>query len=97
MRSSRSSRGAGRISSVMKSGRLLMGGPPTSGFFFAAAGTEPEELVQVIGHVAIALALGQDLEIGLDEGDPATEEKGDLSGLHASCGRVGRSAAKVDR
>jgi hypothetical protein len=37
--------------------------------FFDAAGTDPEELVQMIGHVAIALALLQDREISLDEGD----------------------------
>jgi hypothetical protein len=59
-----------------------MAGPPTSDFFFAAAGTYPEEFIQVIGHVSIALAFVQDLEISLDEGDSATQEKGNLSGLH---------------
>src|SRR3954453_23832618 len=52
-------------------------GPPTSDFFFAAAGADPEELVQMIGHVAIAPAFLQDLEISIDERDPAAEEKGD--------------------
>jgi hypothetical protein len=49
-----------------------MGGPPTSDFFFAA-GTDPEELVQVISHVAIALTVVQNLEIGPDEGGSATD------------------------
>lgn len=65
----------------MKSGLLLMGGPSTSDFFFVAAGTDPEEFVQMISHVAIELAFFEDLEIGLDEGDSSPEEKGDLSGL----------------
>jgi hypothetical protein len=68
-----------------------MGGPPTSDFFFAA-GADPEELVQMIGHVAIAAAFLQDLEIGVDEGDSAAEEKGDLSGLHLLVGEL--SAAR---
>src|SRR5665811_2507559 len=66
-----------------------MGGPPTSDFFFAAAGTDPAEFVEVVGHVSIALAFGQDLEIGLDERDSATEEKRDLSGLHLLLGELG--------
>src|SRR5215467_260892 len=66
----------------MKSGRLLMGGPPTSAFFFAAAGTDPEEFIQVISHVAVAPALVQDLEIGPDERGPAPEQESDLSDLH---------------
>jgi hypothetical protein len=68
-----------------------MGGPPTSDFFFAATGTDPVELVQVVGHVSIALAFGQDLEISLDEGDSAAEEKSDLSGLHLLAGELGAS------
>src|SRR6516165_2990246 len=66
----------------MKSGWLLMGGPPTSDFFFAAAGADSEEFVQVVGHVAIALAFVQDLEIGPDERGPAPQEEGDLSDRH---------------
>src|SRR6266481_1872885 len=72
-----------------KSGWLLMGGPPMSDFFFAAAGTDPEELVQVIRHVAIAFTLGQDLEIGPDEGGAATEEKSNLSDLHLLARELG--------
>jgi hypothetical protein len=66
-----------------------MGEPPTSDFFFAVAGTDPKELVQMIGHVAIALAFVQDLEIGLDEGDSATEQKGDLPSLHLLASELG--------
>ena len=43
----------------------------------------------MIGHVAIAAAFLQDLEIGVDEGDSAAEEKGDLSGLHLLVGELG--------
>ena len=43
----------------------------------------------MIGHVAIALAFVQDLEIGLDEGGPAPEEKGDLSDLHLLASELG--------
>ena len=50
----------------------------------------------MIGHVAIALAFLQDLEIGLDEGDSATEEKGDLSGLHLLAGELVQRV-KVDK
>src|SRR4051794_30653862 len=71
-----------------KLGWLLMGGPPTGDFFFATAGTEPEEFVQVISHVAIAPAFVQDLEIGPDEGGPAPEEEGDLADLHLLAGEL---------
>ena len=43
----------------------------------------------MIGHVAIALALGQEVEIGLDEGGSAAKEKGDLSDLHFLVGELG--------
>jgi hypothetical protein len=44
-----------------------MGGPPAGDFFFAAARSNPEELVQVIGHVAIVATLGQKVEIFLNQ------------------------------
>ena len=66
----------------MKSGWLFMGGPPASDFFFAAARSDPEEFVEMILHVAIALTLGQEVEISLDQGRPAAEEEGDLADLH---------------
>jgi hypothetical protein len=66
-----------------------MGGPPTSDFFFDAAGTDSQEFIQVVGHVPIALALVEDLEIGLDEGHSAAEKECDLSGLHLLGGQLG--------
>jgi hypothetical protein len=58
-------------------------------FFFDAAGTDPQQLVQVVGHVPISLAFVKDLEIGFDQGHSAAEEKGDLSSLHLLAGELG--------
>src|SRR5215831_9815478 len=73
----------------MKSGRLLMGGPPTSDFFFAAAGTDPEELVEMVGHVAVALTLGQEVVVGTDQRRSTTEEESDLPDLHLLASELG--------
>ena len=43
----------------------------------------------MVRHVSVAFAFGQYFEIGLDEGDSATEEKGDLAGLHLLAGKLG--------
>ena len=43
----------------------------------------------MIGHVAIALTLSQEVEIRLDERGSAAEEKGNLSDLHLLAGELG--------
>jgi hypothetical protein len=48
-----------------------MGGPSSSDFFPLAAEADPEEFVQVVGHVSITLTLAENLEVGLDERDTA--------------------------
>src|SRR5258708_3446654 len=78
----------------MKSGLRLMGGPPPSRFFFAATRAEPEELIEVISHVAIAPALVQDLEVGADKGRSTAEEKGDLANFHFFGGELGTTCER---
>src|SRR5690348_4499685 len=71
-----------------KSGVLLMGCPPTSGFFFATASSQAEQFVEVILHIAIAPALGQELKIRADQSRTASEQEGDLSGLEPLAGQL---------
>ena len=43
----------------------------------------------MIGHVAVVATLGQEVEIGLDQGRTTAEEEGDLADLHVLGGELG--------
>src|SRR5947199_260259 len=58
-------------------------------FFSAAARADPQELLEVIGHVAIAFALVQEGEIGPDQRGPAAQQEGDLPDLELLGGELG--------
>ena len=47
-------------------------------FFFRPTIAQSQELVEVMLHAGVALALVENLEIGVDERDPSAEEEGNL-------------------
>ena len=46
----------------------------------------------MVGHILVLLAFVQNFQIGLDEGDSATEEKRNLPGLHLLACELGTTS-----
>src|SRR5829696_1922383 len=66
-------------------GRLAKGGPS---FSPPMRCSQPHELFEVIGEVALLFAVGEQFQIALDQGRSPTQEKGDLAGFHTAPGQL---------
>jgi hypothetical protein len=64
-----------------------MAGPP-GGFFSPACLSHPQQLLQVIGQVAVLLAFFQQLQILPHQSRSTPQQKGDLTGLTATLGKL---------
>src|SRR3972149_2425221 len=77
--------------SRMKSGRLPMSTSSCGALFFSLAGlAHAQQFAQMIGQVAVGLALVQQFQIFAHQGRATSQEEGDLSDLSGAFGGVRR-------